>query len=159
MNTKNMLLAVGLAGLAMGFLSGIPILKWINCLLCVGLWGSGILAVWLYRTMGKDRPGLSLGQGALLGALAGLAGALVSTFLTTVTGLLFGGTSMLSQMEMLRNIPGMSSYVSQVPSTLLTSTANSLRGFFVSLICTGILYPIFGALGGLLATGLIWKKS
>jgi hypothetical protein len=159
MNTKNMLLAVGLAGLVMGFVSGIPVLNWINCLLCVGLWGSGIIAVGLYRMMEKTNPGLSIGQGALVGALAGLVGAVVGTTISTVIGFIFGGASMLSQLEMMRNVPGMSDYVSQMSPSLVSNTAGSIGRFFFSLICSGILYPIFGALGGLLATGVFWKKA
>src|SRR5512136_518835 len=92
MNVKNFWIA-SLSGAALSLLvTNLPIVGFVNCLLCAGFWGSAIFAVWLYRRLGGT---LTLGEGirigALSGLLAGLIGVLLSfTGLTGVQGLLSG---------------------------------------------------------------------
>ncbi len=92
MNVKNFWIA-SLSGAAMSLLAtNLPIVSFVNCLACVGFWGSAIFAVWLYRRLGGT---LTVGEGirigALSGLLAGLIGVLLSfTGLTGMQGLLSG---------------------------------------------------------------------
>ena len=74
MNMKSVLLASGLAGAAMGLLGSIPLVSIVSscCCLWVGIWGCGILAVWIYRMSEKTQPGLTIGQGVVLGLIAGV---------------------------------------------------------------------------------------
>jgi hypothetical protein len=79
MNTKNLWIA-SLAGAVLTTLvSNLPLVGFVNCLLCGGFWGSAIFAVWLYRRLAGNlvaRQGVSIG--ALTGLLAGLLGFLLS---------------------------------------------------------------------------------
>ncbi len=79
MNTKNLWIA-SLSGAALSLLvSNLPIISFVNCLLCAGFWGSAIFAVWLYQRLGSTltiRQGV--GIGVLTGILAGLVGFLLS---------------------------------------------------------------------------------
>jgi len=90
MNAKNFWIA-SLSGAALSLLAtNLPIVGFINCLLCAGFWGSAIFAVWLYRRLsGRLTVGESIRVGALSGLLAGLIGVLLSfTGLTGIQGLL-----------------------------------------------------------------------
>jgi len=75
MNTKNLWIA-SLGGAALSLLvSNLPLIGFVNCLLCGAFWGSAIFAVWLYRRLSGTvtiRQGVSIGL--LTGLLAGLIG-------------------------------------------------------------------------------------
>ena len=75
MNTKNLWIA-GLAGAVLTTLvSNLPIIGFVNCLVCGGFWGSAIFAVWLYRRLtGAVTIRQSVKIGLLTGLLAGLLG-------------------------------------------------------------------------------------
>jgi hypothetical protein len=69
MNSKSFWIA-SISGAAMSLLvSNLPIIGFVNCLVCGGFWGSTIFAVWLYQRMGNM---LSVRRGATLGAVSGL---------------------------------------------------------------------------------------
>jgi len=79
MNTKNLWIA-SLSGAAISLLvSNLPIIGFVNCLLCAGFWGSAIFSVWLYQRIGSPvtiRQGVNIG--VLTGLLAGLVGFILS---------------------------------------------------------------------------------
>ncbi len=90
MNTKNLWIA-SLSGAALSLLvSNLPLIGFVNCLLCGGFWGSAIFAVWLYRRLTGTvtiRQGVNIGL--LTGLLAGLIGfALSFAGLTGAQGLM-----------------------------------------------------------------------
>lgn len=160
MNNKSLMIAAGIGGVVMGLVSGIPGLSLVNCLCCAGLWGSGILAVFLYRATNKEQPGLSVGQGALLGLLAGLVGGVLGAILSGIGGLILGaGADPAAALAQFQQIPGAEEYLSQIPPEMLSGASGAGGNFFSSLLCNVVLYPLFGALGGVIATALIWKKS
>ncbi len=51
MNTKNLLIAALVGGLVTEFLTNVPILNLLGCVLCVSFWIGPLLAVWLYRRL------------------------------------------------------------------------------------------------------------
>ena len=155
MNSKSMLIAAGVGGLIMLVLTKIPLISCLNCLFCISYWGSGILTVWFYRQMEKDQPGLDIGQGIILGLLAGVAGAV----LASLFGAIFAGTGALSALNAIRNVPGLSERYPALSEDLLRQTTSFGGGLFGGLLCNLVLYPLFGAIGGAIATGLIWKKK
>jgi hypothetical protein len=79
MNTRNLLIACLSGALLTTLVSNLPIIGFVNCLLCAGFWGSAIFAVWLYRRLsGTPTVRQGAGIGALTGLLAGLLGFLLS---------------------------------------------------------------------------------
>ncbi|MCJ7796332.1 MAG: hypothetical protein MUQ56_06140, partial [Thermoleophilia bacterium] len=64
MNTKNLLIASLVGGVAITLLANVPILNFINCLLCAGFWAGAILAVWLYK---RQTGTVTLGQAVAVG--------------------------------------------------------------------------------------------
>lgn len=133
MNNRQMFIAAAVGGLVMAVLSSVPILSLINCLICAGLWIGGIAAVWFYRRQTGQL--VSAGQGAAIGAVAGVIGAILATLVTVA----FGGA--------------------MVESMIAADTTGTLRDSLGGLVGTGvtaifafimniILYPLFGAIGG-----------
>jgi hypothetical protein len=148
MNTRSFILAGLISGVVIGLLGNLPLLNLINCILCLWVWLGGIFAVWLYRRY-EPNQAVTAGQGAGLGAVSGLVGAVVGS-------VVFALTSAIS-MPMMNTI----AQVLQIEGTESLNTG----GFPVMLMTTGVffcinlvLYPLFGAVGGLIA-GSIWKTA
>ena len=160
MNTKSMLLAGGLAGVAMGILAAIPLLGIVSscCCLWAGLWGCGILAVWIYRMSEKAQPGLTIGQGVLLGLAAGLVGAVIASILGIISSLLFTAVDSTAYLDMLDQIPGMSESLPAESREMIEQYASTTGNVLVGSLCNFVIYPFFGMIGGLIGTALIWKK-
>jgi hypothetical protein len=144
LNSRSLMFSGLIAGVAMGLLSQIPLVACVNCLLLAWVWGGGIAAVFLYRQYEK-KPPLSVTQGLVLGAAAGVVGAVVGG----IASILFGGL-MAAFSQSLNNLVG--------------DNSNALTSFFFAsgfsifrIIGNIFLYGIVGAVGGLIATGLIWK--
>src|SRR5512136_699256 len=82
MNPRSLLLSALIAGVVLGVLGNLPLLNFINCFLCLWVWLGGIFAVYLYNRYERNRTQLdqasaTVGQGAGVGALAGVVGAFV----------------------------------------------------------------------------------
>ena len=70
-------------GLFLGALSAIPPISFLNCACCILVIGGGFLASYLYmKDYPSDQPRVTYGDGALLGLLAGLFGAVVDTVIS-----------------------------------------------------------------------------
>jgi hypothetical protein len=135
MDNRNLLVSALVGAGVMVVLSNVPILNLINCLLCAGIWLGGMAAVWFYRR----QTGLSVtgGQGAVLGVVAGLIGAVVSSIITAVVG----ADAIQTAIE--ADPTGQA-------GALLGGLVGGGASFFISLIINLIVYPLFGAIGGLI---------
>jgi len=150
MNTRPFVLTVLIAGTVIGVLANLPILNLINCALCIWVWLGGSLAVLIYRRFQGGQPGLTAGQGAGLGALAGLVGAFVGAVVFLATSPLsipiFNGLARSFQIE------GELPFRSNTPWDLV-STA------FMFLVIDAVLYPVFGALSGMITANLTRTRA
>jgi hypothetical protein len=75
MNKRNLWIASLIGAVLTTLVSNLPLIGFVNCLLCGGFWGSAIFAVWLYRRLSGSltvRQGVNIG--VLTGLLAGLLG-------------------------------------------------------------------------------------
>ena len=148
MNTRSFLLSALIAGAVLGTLANLPFLNFVNCLLCLWVWLGGIFAVFLYRRFQHGERGLTAGQGAGLGAVAGVIGALVGVVVYALTS--FITMPLMNSLARSLQIEGDLPFQSGIWGTVATAT------FF--LIVNLVLYPIFGAIGGLIASSVIWKE-
>jgi hypothetical protein len=158
MNTRSMLIAAVVAGVVMSVIAVIPFVGCANICLClwVGIWGSGILAAWIYQS--SAHTGLTLGQGVLLGLLAGAIGAVLVTIFNAVIGAIFTGISSASYLNYLNQIPGASDTIPEASRDLIRRYASQSGSFFFSLVCNFIVYPFFGMIGGLIGGAIFGKK-
>ena len=88
MNARAFWLSALIAGALMGLLANLPVLNLINCILCIWIWLGGALAVYLYRRYHPANIPPTVGQGALLGVVAGLIAAVVGLVVFMLTGAL-----------------------------------------------------------------------
>ncbi len=135
MNSRSMLISALVGALVMIVLSNVPILSLINCLLCAGIWIGGMVAVWFYRR--QTGLALTTGQAAAVGAVAGVIAGIVGAILAAT----LGADAIQTAIE--------SDPTGQVRSALggLVGGAGS---FLVSFLINIIVYPLFGAIGGII---------
>jgi len=146
MNIRSLLIASGIAGIAMAFLSNLPVIYLGNCLACLWLWSGGIFGAWVYH---RSEHSITSGQGAVIGVVGGLVGAVLGAVLGTI----FGGAGLTSLLS------------SQAGNAqqLFGSAAGSL-GFagglsLLELCFTIFIYPVFGAIGGAIGGVILGKPN
>ena len=155
MNSKLKSALIG--GSVFGTASALPYLEMVNALCCALIIGAGVLATYLHF---KDMEPLTgrMGQGALVGVLAGVFGALASTIVTiivTATGIKVEQGAATA--EMLQNF-GVS-----VPAGLgsMLDEATEVSGGMIvyTLLTNLVVYAIFSTIGGLVGAGMFAKKA
>jgi hypothetical protein len=140
MNNRAMLISGLVGALVMVVLSNVPLLNLINCLLCAGIWLGGMAAVWFYRR--QTGMTVTTGQGALLGVVAGVIGAVGSSIISAV----FGADAFEAAME-------------ADPTGQVAGMLGGLVGGGISFLINIIVYPLFGAIGGLILAALTQPKK
>jgi hypothetical protein len=143
MNTRAFLIASLIAGVVMGLLGGLPIISIANCVLCMWVWASAIFAVWLYRRFEGSQPLVTLGQGALLGVVTGLIGAVIVLLISLITKQAATDAIMSAFETAGMEAPG------------FFATGAILVGIVIDLV----LYSIFGAIGGLIGAAIFKPKA
>lgn len=142
MNNKTLLYAAGLGGLLAAIGSSIPIVSFLNCLFCAWLWIGGGLAVRLYNS--RESTSVEAGQGALIGAAAGLVAAVITVALSLVFNMLGFTAQAAIDPQLAEDYLG---------GLAITGLITAL-GFVFYLI----IFPIFGALGGVIGASIFKKK-
>jgi hypothetical protein len=138
MNTRNLWIA-SLSGAALTTLvSNLPILGFVNCLLCAGFWGSAIFAAWLYRRLeGTLTPRQGVKLGLLTGLLAGLLGfALSFAGLAGAQGFLNGVQQFLPSdaTQGMNAIPAWGGYIFNVLGVLFNVGFGALGGWIGAIM-------------------------
>ena len=141
-------LAGGVLG---GVLSGVPFL---NCLCCLWIIGGGVLASHLLVRSTKNS--LTPGDGALVGAFAGLIAAALERVLSIPLApiqLAFLRRFMARMAEYVKEMPaGWDRWLDRGPGGI------SLSGFFIGLFITAAIFAAFGALGGIIGMSLFNRR-
>jgi hypothetical protein len=144
-------------GMFLGVLSSVPIIQAGNCFFCMWvLLGGGIATVMLTR----QRPsGISYGDGAFVGVLSGLFGAVVGTILqmsfrAIASGLLESQQQQLEQMMNQIGAEGpMRDWILRSLSGEISTTTVAFT-FFANLIA----FSLFAMIGGILTIALLNKR-
>ncbi|HEY3131978.1 MAG TPA: hypothetical protein VGL91_21155 [Acidobacteriota bacterium] len=135
--------------------STIPVVNFLNCLCCAWLVMGGAAASYLYI---KDSPvKVTTGDGAILGALAGVAGSVLNTLLSIpVKMLLPANTERLREMLDRPEIPeGLRSILASAVGRGTFSIVALFFGFVFMLI----LSLIFATLGGIIGVAIFEKRK
>jgi hypothetical protein len=159
-----MLIPVLIGGAAMALVSYIPYVSFINCACCAGIMGGAVLGVWFYKKSYPSDQAFGPKQGAKIGALSGIVGAVVYTLLSIT---LFSGMSpgdaaefdqaleeSIAQMEAQGQDPAAVEQVSNMIKNVMESP------MLLSVIILGfslIIFIGFGAIGGAIG-GKIFKS-
>jgi hypothetical protein len=151
-NKPNMLTPALIGGAVAGILSGIPFL---NCLCCLWIIGGAVLASYL---LAKDSPAsISSGEGAIVGALAGISAAVVDSLI----GIPLHG---LNVAVMRRMIERLSEFADEMPSGWENWLGRagggvSIAMFLLGLFVSAAIFAALGALGGIIGVSLFGKKK
>lgn len=140
-----------IGGAAAGILSGLPFL---NCLCCLWIMGGAMLAAYL---LAKDSPrSLTAGDGAVVGALSGVAAAVIDS----VLGLFLRDFNLAVARRMLDRL---SEFAEEMPSGWeswfdLGEGGFTLAMFFLGLFLSAAVFAAVGALGGVVGASLFGRK-
>lgn len=128
-----------IAGVIAGILSAIPIINFVNCICCGWIVIFGFFSVYLLK---KDIKTVEPIDGAIVGALTGLIAFVSVTIINILlTSLFVGLTGMSGSMEYME----MNAFLSGV-------------SLFISGVMRIIIFPIFGAFGGIIGVELLKDK-
>lgn len=147
-------------GAVLGVLSALPV---INCGCCLWVIGGGMIASYLYlKNYPAGMPGATYADGAVLGLLAGVVGAVIDSLISIPVHFLTGGMMMQgawrSEIEEALSDP-------EVPEGLRTLLESMLTGgmsigiIFLGLVVSLVIFSIFGALGGILGIAIFKKPE
>jgi hypothetical protein len=166
----NKLRSAILGGLIIGAISGIPGLNLLNCCCCAGILLGGAISVYLYRReFTNEMPPMESSDALILGIIAGIIGALITTTLSAMITLILGPV----ETEMMRNFMEKVTQKLEDRGSVPQGTLDNMRdqfeqslkeagtigGTLRSLVYALILYPIFSMLGGLIGFGIFGKKK
>jgi len=155
MNGNAMLKPALMGALVMGVLSALPGVSLGNCCCCAWLVTGGLVAAYMLQS-GTPQP-ITMGDGALVGLLAGLFGAVVNLIVSVPMNLLTGPFQQRIFQRLAESQPDLPDNVRQMVDTMgigAVSIAGTIMVFFMMLI----LGAIFSSLGGLLGAFFFKKK-
>jgi hypothetical protein len=155
MNGNLMLKPALMGALVMGVLSALPGVSLGNCCCCAWLVTGGLVAAYVLQS-GAPQP-ITMGDGALVGLLAGLFGAVVNLIVSVPMNILTGPFQQQIFQRLTESQPDLPDNVRQMIDNMgigAVSITGALMAFFMMLI----LGAIFSSLGGLLGAFFFKKK-
>lgn len=141
-----------IGGLVVGILST-SVLGLINVLCCAGVIIGAIVGVWHYTE--ENRLTIPSSQGALIGALCGVVGALIAGVLNQLL-IVIGLDAATAMQEGLMEGLGMSAEQMEQMRQMQAQQGNILFAILGTLFNV-VLFAIFGALGGAIGASLFQK--
>jgi hypothetical protein len=145
-------------GVIMGVISGVPVLSIVNCFCCAGIMLGGFMAVFFYKKELKESsPPLTNGDGLGLGALAGLAGAVVTVVLTALFRFVFG-MAMGGGMERLENM-GLENQIPPEAMKMIRGLLSDQGIIGMTFVFHLVIDPLFGLIGGLIGYSVFKSKT
>lgn len=151
------LIPVLIGGAAMTATTVVPVLNMINCICCAGIMGGAVLATFMFKKNFPDDMPFTVGDGAVIGVLSGLVGAVLNALITV---LMLGASSagmsvefdqkfdeIIRQLEAQGQDPHV---VSQIRDFFVQVADSALLLFFLILAASIFIFAVFGVLGGLI---------
>lgn len=143
-------------GIIMAVISSIPVLNFVNACCCAGVMLGGFLAVFFYQKDLTPETPLTGSDGVLLGALAGVFGAVIGTIFTMIIFSLFGNVTMRAIYDFLNQ------YRDQIPPESFDQIerAMSREGLSaITLFFSLIIDTLFGLVGGAIGYAVFKPKT
>ena len=142
-----------IGGVLLGLLSAIPVVNLVNVCCCLWALIGGLLASYLYI---KNSPvPASAGDGAILGALAGLVGAVIVVVIGIPISIIAGGITRELLIRLIENVnPGQAEAI-----RIQMEAGSTIPGAIVNGIILAVLLVIFSTIGGLLGVPIFEKRK
>ncbi len=144
-----------LGGLLLGVLSALPIVNMGNACCCLWVLAGGATAAYLLQNA-QAMP-ITSGDGAAVGFLAGVVGALVWQLLAIPVTILMGPVQ-AKMLDRLLSTGDLPDNMRQVFETLQQNSAFSVARFIVGSVFTLFVSVIFSTVGGLIGAAMFRKK-
>ena len=141
-------------GLFIGVLSALPL---VNVCCCLWILTGGVLAVYLMQS--KHAYPITAADGALVGLLAGILGAVISGLLSIPINLAMGPLVERIIQGLLLNNPDIPAETKSAIENMLARRGASVIGTILGIGVGMIVGAIFGALGGLLGVAMFKKNA
>jgi len=142
-----------IGGVLLGLLSAIPVVNLVNICCCLWALIGGLLASYLYI---KNSPvPASAGDGAILGALAGLVGAVIVVIIGIPISIIAGGITRELLIRLIENLnPGQAEAI-----RTQMEAGSTIPGAILNGIILAVLLVIFSTIGGLLGVPIFEKRK
>ena len=155
MNGNAMLKPAVMGALVIGVLSGLPVVGLGNCCCCAWIVSGGLVAAYLFQSNTPEP--ITLGDGALIGLLAGLLGAVVNLVVSVPMNLLVGPYQQRLLRQIAESQPDIPDNVRQIVDNV-GGTGVTILGALMAFVMMLVLGAIFASLGGLLGAFFFKKK-
>jgi hypothetical protein len=143
-----------IGGVLLGLLSVIPFVNALNVCCCLWAILGGMLASYLYI---KNSPvPATPGDGAILGALAGVIGAVISIILGIPINYAMGPTMRNLLLGLVEN---MDRQQAEMMRRQLEMSGDSIAALIINALILGFLLFIFSLIGGLIGAALFEKRK
>ena len=143
-----------IGGVLLGLLSVIPFVNSLNACCCLWAILGGMLASYLYV---KNSPTPATpGDGAMLGALAGVIGAAISLVLGIPISYAMGPTMRNLFLGILENVDRQQA---ELMRRQLEASGDSIVPVIINALILAVLLFIFSVIGGLIGTALFEKRK
>jgi hypothetical protein len=144
-----------LAGVAIGVLSALPVVNMVNACCCAWVICGGALAAYL---MQQNHPApITTGDGAIVGLLAGLFGAVVGTVLSIPLTMMMGPFQAEMMERMLESARDMPPEAREFLESMSGGAAMGI-GLVFTFFMMSVTGAIFGLVGGILGA-LMFRKD
>src|SRR6266403_5337538 len=142
-----------IGGVLLGLLSAIPVVNLVNICCCLWALIGGLLASYIYI---KNAPvPARAGDGAILGALAGLVGAVIVVIIGIPISIIAGGITRELLIRLIENVnPGQAEAI-----RIQMEAGSTIAGAIVNGIILAVLLVIFSTIGGLLGVPIFEKRK
>jgi len=145
-------------GAFLGILSALPVLNLLNCFCCMLVLGGGGLAVFLYlRDYPSNLVPPTYGDGALLGALSGIVGAVVYTIVEIPLTFIQNRIGLGYEEEISEWLGNLSPEIGAAVESSLQDGLSPALIVLSFLICL-VVFTLFAAIGGVLGIA-IFKRN
>jgi hypothetical protein len=157
MNGNAMLKPALWGALVIGVLSGLPLVSAGNCCCCAWIVTGGMLAAYLLQN-GTPTP-IMMGDGALVGLLAGLMSAPIRLVVSVPMDIMMGPIQLRFARRLLESNPDIPDNVRQALDSLGGGAGVSLIGIALSFVTSLLLGAVFASVGGLLGAFFFKTKE
>jgi hypothetical protein len=141
-----------LGGLVMGILSALPIVGAGNLCCCLWIISGGVVAAYLLQSSSPEP--ITTGDGAVVGLLAGVLGAVVDLIISIPVSLLMGPFQARMMQRAFENTDLPPAFRTMMETGAIGVAGTFLRFFFVL-----ILGAIFATVGGMIGAAIFAKKN
>lgn len=147
-----------IGGVSLGVASAIPILNLLNCACCALVIGGGVLGAYLYTKDMPPSPQAPYGDGALVGLMAGVVGAIVSSILQIPLTLLTAGVGLAPGLDQVFEQMDLPEEAQEILSGI-GAGGLSLTVMLIGFVTSLFIYSIFATVGGVIGVAVFSKKT